>query len=159
MQEEMLIRFLVENQERFYRLAYSYLGSREEALDAVQSAVCKALEKQDSLREPGAMHTWFYRILVNICTDMLRRRRWFAPISADELDRGAYEDPLPDDEMEGRLSALPPEVQTVIRLRFYEDLSLKEIAEITGDPLSRVKNRLYSGLKKLRVSIESEESI
>ena len=57
MQEEMLIRFLVENQERFYRLAYSYLGSREEALDAVQSAVCKALEKQDSLREAGAMHT------------------------------------------------------------------------------------------------------
>ena len=35
---------------------------------------------------------------------MLRRRRWFAPISADELDRGAYEDPLPDDEMEGSIS-------------------------------------------------------
>ena len=47
--EEQLTSFFVENQARFYRLAYSYLKNREEALDAVQSAVCRALEKQDSL--------------------------------------------------------------------------------------------------------------
>ena len=57
--EERLTAFLVEEQARFYRLAYSYLKNREEALDAVQTAVCTALEKQDSLREPDAMRTWF----------------------------------------------------------------------------------------------------
>lgn len=157
MQEELLTRFLVEEQARFYRLAYSYLGSREEALDAVQSAVCKALEKQDSLRQQGAMRTWFYRILVHICTDMLRSRKWTAAIPADDLDRGSYEDPMPDDELPQRIAALPPEVQTVIKLRFYEDLSLKEISEVEGIPVSRVKNRLYAGLKKLRIAMESEE--
>ena len=60
--EEQLTSFFVENQARFYRLAYSYLKNREEALDAVQSAVCRALEKQDSLQEPDALRAWFYRI-------------------------------------------------------------------------------------------------
>ena len=43
--EEVLTTFLVEEQARFYRLAYSYLKNREEALDAVQIAVCRALGK------------------------------------------------------------------------------------------------------------------
>ena len=73
--EKQLMDYLVEDQARFYRLAYSYLHDREEALDAVQTAVCKALEKQDSLRDAGAMRTWFYRILVNVCTDALRHRK------------------------------------------------------------------------------------
>lgn len=159
-QEERLTEFLVAEQARFYRLAYSYLESREDALDAVQSAVCKALEKQDTLREPGAMKTWFYRILVHVCTDTLRRRKWFAPVSADELDRGGYEDPLPaDGALEDRLRSLPPEVQTVIRLRFYEELSLREISEVTGAPVSTVKTRLYTGLKKLRIELEGEDAV
>ena len=68
---------------------------------------------------------------------------------------GGYEDPLPaDDSLAARVDALPPEVSTVIRLRFYEELSLKEISAVTGAPLSTVKTRLYTGLKKLRVSLE-----
>ena len=44
--EKQLTDYLVTDQARFYRLAYSYLKNREEALDAVQTAVCRALEKQ-----------------------------------------------------------------------------------------------------------------
>ena len=72
--ESTLTAYLVEDQARFYRLAYSYLHNREEALDAVQTAVCKALEKQDGLRDAGAIRTWFTRILVNACMDQLRQR-------------------------------------------------------------------------------------
>ena len=158
LKEQQLITFLVENQARFYRLAYSYLKNREEALDAVQTAVCRALEKQQSLQEPGAMHTWFYRILVNTCTDMLRRRKQVTLVPPEALDAGSYEDPLPSDgSLAERVNALPPEVQTIVKLRFYEELSLKEISAVTGCPLSTVKTRLYTGLKKLRVSLESEE--
>ena len=63
--EETLIQYLVEDQARSYRLAYSILHDREEALDAVQTAVCRALERQDSLRDPGAVKTWFGRIWPN----------------------------------------------------------------------------------------------
>lgn len=158
--EERLTEFLVAEQARFYRLAYSYLHDREDALDTVQTAVCKALEKQEGLRETAAMRTWFYRILVHTCTDTLRRRKWFAHVSADELDRGSYEDPMPEDgELSERLGGLPPEVQTVIRLRFFEELSLREIGEVTDTPVSTVKTRLYTGLKKLRIELESEDAV
>lgn len=156
--EDQLTAFLVENQARFYRLAYSYLKDREEALDAVQTAVCRALEKQDSLHEPEALCTWFYRILVNTCTDLLRQRKRVTFVPPDALDCGSYEDPLPaDDTLSRRVDALPPEIQTIVKLRFYEELSLKEISAVTGWNLSTVKTRLYTGLKKLRVSMEGVE--
>ena len=156
--EDQLTAFLVENQARFYRLAYSYLKDREEALDAVQTAVCRALEKQDSLHEPEALRTWFYRILVNTCTDLLRQRKRVTFVPPDALDCGSYEDPLPaDDTLSRRVDALPPEIQTIVKLRFYEELSLKEISAVTGGNLSTVKTRLYTGLKKLRVSMEGVE--
>ena len=41
---ENLIQYILENQDRFYRVAYSYTRNQEDALDVVQSAVCKALE-------------------------------------------------------------------------------------------------------------------
>ena len=89
--------------------------------------------------------------------DLLRQRKRVTLIPPEALDAGSYEDPLPSDwTLAQRVDALPPEVGTIIKLRFYEELSLKEISAVTGCNLSTVKTRLYAGLKKLRVSLESE---
>ena len=155
--ESQLIDYLVENQTRFYRLAYSCLQDREEALDAVQTAVCKALEKQDGLKDAGAMRTWFYRILVNVCTDTLRQRKRVTLVPPEALDAGSYEDPLPEDgSLARRVDALPPEIAAIVKLRFYEELSLQEISAVVDCSLSTVKTRLYTGLKKLRIALETE---
>ena len=45
-----LVAYIVENQDKFYRLAFSYLKNQEDALDAVQNAVCKALEHYGELK-------------------------------------------------------------------------------------------------------------
>jgi len=136
-------------------LAYSYLQNREDALDAVQTAVCRALERRDSLREASALRTWFTRILINVCMDLLRQRKQVTLVPGEDLENGSYEDPLPEDgALSQRVDALPSEVQTVVRLRFYEDLTLREISSATGWNLNTVKSRLYAGLKKLRASLE-----
>ena len=145
--EKQLTDYLVTDQARFYRLAYSYLKDREEALDAVQTAVCRALEKQRELKDPEALRAWFYHILVNVCMDRLRQRKRVTLVPPEALDGTLAQ----------RVDALPPEVATIIRLRFYEDLSLKEISAVTGCNLNTVKTRLYTGLKKLRVTLEGEE--
>ena len=49
---------------------------------------------------------------------------------------------------------LPEKIRTVILLRFYEELSLNEIAIITKTNLNTVKTRLYTGLKKLKISLK-----
>ena len=156
LKEERLESYLIDGQERFYRLAYSYLQNREEALDAVQTAVCRAVERQSGLRNPASLRSWFYHILVNVCLDALRQRGRFVPLS--EWEEAGREDPPPADESVARqIDRLPPATATVIRLRFYEELSLKEIAAVTGCSVNTVKSRLYAGLKKLRQSMEGEE--
>ncbi len=155
--DQQLSEYLVENQARFYRLAYSYLHSREDALDAVQAAACRALENSAKLRNPSAVRSWFYRILVNECMDRLRGRKRVVLVSPAALDSGSYEDPLPGEHsLARRVDALPPEIQTIVKLRFYEELSLREIADVAGCSLSTVKTRLYSGLRKLRAAMEGE---
>ena len=155
--EETLASFLIETQDRSYRLAYSVLRDREEALDAVQTAVCRALERQDSLRDPGAVRTWFTRILINACNDLLRQRSRVVPFP-ENGEEPSREDPEPSDEfLARRVDALPAEMGTVIKLRFYEELTLKEIGEVTGQNISTVKSRLYAGLRKLRVAMEGAE--
>ena len=156
--ESALTAYLVAEQARFYRLAYSYLRHPEDAMDAVQTAVCRALERQDSLRDPAQLRSWFYHILMNVCLDALRQRGRTLPLS--EWEEAGREDPSPPDESLARqVEALPEAVSTVIKLRFYEELSLKEIGAVTGANLSTVKSRLYAGLKKLRISMEGAEMI
>ena len=152
--EELLLAYIKEHQEQFYRLAYSYAKNSEDALDIVQDAVVKAIEKQHTLRNPATIRTWFYRILVNTSIDAIRRRG--KVLYTDVLPEGGSEisqesrvlDEVSLYEAIGRLS---PEVRTVILLRFFEDMKIGEIADVTRLPLSTVKNRLYRGLAALRL--------
>lgn len=58
------------------------------------------------------------------------------------------------EDMDGELNRLEPEIQTIIRLRYFEELSLKEIAQVTGRNVNTVKTKLYRGLKALKENME-----
>lgn len=148
---EQLVQYILENQNRFYRLAYSYTKNQEDALDAVQNAVCKALEAFASIRNTGAIKTWFYRILINECLRMIQKRKKDSlPADYEELDTVYYEKAYDQENVEDELDKLEPDVQEIIKLRFFEEMSLKEISSITGYNLSTVKTKLYRGLKLLK---------
>lgn len=89
MSGEEFANFVRQNEAGFYRIAYSYVRSREDALDIVQDAVEKGLRKLPALRDPARIKPWFWRILVNESIDRIRRRRETEP--ADESL------PAPDD--------------------------------------------------------------
>lgn len=74
---EKLIQYILENQDRFYRVAYSYTRHQEDALDVVQSAVCKALEAYESIQNEDAVKTWFYKILINECLAVQKNENGF----------------------------------------------------------------------------------
>ncbi|MDY4104701.1 MAG: sigma-70 family RNA polymerase sigma factor [Oscillospiraceae bacterium] len=156
--ERALTSFLVEQQGYLYRMAFSYLKNSDDALDAVQTTACKALEHCGDLRNPAAVRTWVTRILIRVCTDMLAQRQKLIFLPGEELDPGSYEDPpLPDGTLAQKVEALPVNTRTVIKLRFYGDMTLKDISAVTGWNLNTVKSRLYAGLKALKVSMEGVE--
>ena len=136
---EKLIQFILENQDRFYRMAYSYTRHREDALDAVQGAVCKALEAHGSIRNAEAVRTWFYRILMNECLAVLKKRdRLVLAGDTAQQEEVYYEEGYEQGgDIEQELEKLDLEIQGIIKLRFFEEMSLKEISAVTGLNLDR----------------------
>lgn len=147
----VLTEFILAGQTDFYRLAYSYVKDRDTALDVVQESIVKALTKAGSLRDPARVKTWFYRILVNESIDWYRRSQRLVPLT-DRLDQEAA--PEPDHsarlDLYDAIERLNEKERTVVRLRYFEDLKLEEIAQVTGVNLNTVKTRLYKGLRHLK---------
>ena len=153
---ELLVSYIVENQNKFYRVAYSYARNQEDALDIVQNAVCKALESYKNLRNADAVKNWFYRILINESLAAIKQRKKELlsddnPQKEEAYYEKGYEQ---QDDIKEELDRLEEDIQTIIRLRFFEELSLNEISEITGLNLNTVKTKLYRGLKLLRENIQ-----
>lgn len=148
---QQMVDYLVSGQADFYRLAFSYVKNRDAALDVVQESIVKALSKSDTLRETAYLKTWFYRILLNESMNYFRRGRRLVPFPEQQEEPAA-----PDPDVGERLDLydaidrLSLQEQAVIRLRFFEDMKLEEIAQATGANLNTVKSRLYKSLRKLR---------
>ncbi len=154
-----LVEYILENQNKFYRLAYSYMRNQEDALDVVQNAICKALEKSHTLRNEQAMKTWFYTILVNESLTMLNTKKHHLLAGTDTPIELSYEEKGFElqDELHQKIAKLDEPDQSIIRLRFFEDLSLNEIAEILNMNLNTVKTKLYRSLDKMKLVIKEEE--
>lgn len=148
---QLLVDHIVSGQADFYRLAFSYVKNREAALDVVQEATVKALTKVDSLREPAYLKTWFYRILLNESMNYFRRNKNLVPFDETLWDR-AVDAPDAGERLDlyDAIEQLTPTEQTVIKLRFFEDMKLQEIARCTDTNLNTVKSRLYKALRKLK---------
>ena len=148
---QQLTDYLVAHQEDFYRLAFSYVKNRDAALDVVQESIVRALSKSDSLRKPEYVKTWFYRILLNESMNHYRRGKRLVSLEETMPETPApVGDPAERLDLYAAIDRLDPREQAVIRLRFFEDMKLEEIARITDTNLNTVKSRLYKSLKKLR---------
>ena len=153
---ESVVSCIIENQDRFYRLAFSYVQNADDALDAVQNAACKALENYRTMKNPKAVKTWLYRIVINESLLLLRERRKFVFTEDRAQIELPYEEKgfLPAEDLYGQINRLPEDVQSTIKLRFYEELQLKEIAQVMQMNLNTVKAKLYRGLKTLKLTIQ-----
>ena len=156
--QEKLIEFLLENQNKFYRYAFTYVHHREMAMDTVQSSFLKAMENIHTLRNQDAMKTWFYRILTNECLLLLKKAQRENLVEPSEIQSEIYYEKAFEGSLElyEAVRQLPPETQTIIFLHYYEEYTLKEISKITGYNLNTVKSRLYAGLKKLKTIVKEE---
>lgn len=154
-----IVDYIVSNQEKFYRLAYSYVHNHEDAMDIVQNAVCKALDHYEAIRNENAVKTWFYRILVNESLLLLRKQKMEIPTEEGMGQEIPYYEEGYNHEYDvyEQLNRLEEDVQTIIKLRYFEELTLKEIAYVTRTNLNTVKAKLYRGLKLLKQNIQEAD--
>jgi len=130
------------------------------AEDAVQEAFVQCYRKIKGLRDPASFEAWFSRLLTRICWRLPSREKGAVPLES-LIERGQEyapgDDPL-GDALEGRetkrlvqqaLSKLSIPLRTTVVLRYYNDLSLKEISQVLGCREGTVKSRLHAALKQL----------
>lgn len=157
--EKKIEGYIIEYSDIFYRLAYSYVKNTDDALDIVQESIYKAMTSMNTLRDPNSIKTWFYRIVVNTSLDFIRKRRKEICVDREFLFNGesGVVDDYPDIDLEKALEELPEVYYSIIVLRYFEDLKIKEIADVLDMNENTVKTRLYKGLERLKIRLDIED--
>lgn len=132
-----------------YRLALSYTRSIQEAEDVCQNVFLKLME-QNSVK-PGKERAWLMQVTVNQCRNLLRSSWWK---KTDSLDTTL---PAPEPQYSGlwkSVLSLPPKYRVVIYLRYYEEYTTKEMAQLLKISQSAVTTRLNRARTMLRQRLE-----
>jgi RNA polymerase sigma-70 factor (sigma-E family) len=144
------------------RLAYLLTGDRALAEDLAQDAFVRLAGRLAHLRDEGAFEAYLRRTVVNLSRSYYRRRK----VERAYLERhppapSSAEAPAADvgdrDALWRALAALPQRQRAALVLRFYEDLSERQIAEVLRCPVGTVKSLVSRGLSTLRTGMDGEE--
>lgn len=161
---------------KLYRMAYFITGNRSDSEDILQETFVKCFLHRKELKQPERFESWLYQILVRTAWRSEKRRKGKREISFDgildnEEDTGMSERIQRDDKAEPLEQVLKAEMsselwkavnrlgmkhRTVVLLYYYNDLSTKEIAAMTGTLEGTVKSRLHKARLLLREQLLAE---
>ncbi|WP_263372073.1 RNA polymerase sigma factor [Granulicella cerasi] len=165
-QDPELLDFLIETyQHRLMRYLMFLTGKREVAEDLFQEVWIRVLRRGAQYNGKARFDTWIFTIARNLVIDLSRKRTMASLDEMRDVEENerpfeiAEEGPSPFEQFEFRENSaelavmmlrLEPSYREVLSLRFHEELSLEEIANVTCAPLSTVKSRLYRGLASMK---------
>lgn len=124
------------------------------AEDAVQETFLKMIRYSDRYISKGKMKAFLYKIAANTCIDM-GRKKWTTEETLENLDtephytESGFAQVDEDMQLKQLVRNLKAELQEIVILRFGQELTMREIAEITGTPLRTVQTRLRKALRQI----------
>jgi RNA polymerase sigma-70 factor (ECF subfamily) len=169
---ELLTDLVERCQHRLVRYLLYLTGRREYAEDLAQETWVRVLQRGSQYNGRQRFEPWLFAIARNLALDYLRKKRNAVQTVSLLNDRDAmllvpasgpspFEDAARSEDamrLAGRLHILPPLYREALLLRFQEDLSLLEIAQVVGAPATTVSSRIYRGLAALRSAFEEGDS-
>ena len=157
-QAEGLAELYVRHAPAALRLAYMLTAQRELAEDLVQDAFVKLAGRFLHLRKPEAFEAYLRRMIVNQFLSHLRRRKvelaYLESEGAEARRAPAQLDVTERDEMWLALQRLPERQRAALVLRYYEDLSERDAAEVLRCSTAAVKSLVARGMETLRGMVE-----
>ncbi|MDR1710263.1 MAG: SigE family RNA polymerase sigma factor [Propionibacteriaceae bacterium] len=149
-------QFTMENSVALQAFAFLVIGNREDARDAVQDALLGAYKRWDRLGDDPLAYV--RRSIVNANISAWRKRRRETPVAqvqSNSWDQGPQVETTWVRRMCGNL---PTKQRAAVIMRYYEDMSFAQIAEILGCPETTARSLLHRGLAQLRANIQQGES-
>lgn len=132
-----------------YRLALSYTRSAQEAEDVCQTVFLKLMEQKSIT--PGKERAWLMQVTANVCRNLLRSSWWKQTVPIEETIQAPA--PQYSDTWE-KVMALPPKYRVMIYLRYYEEYSTKEMAQLLCISQSVVTTRLSRARQMLKEQLK-----
>lgn len=143
------------NEDKLFRTAIAIMRGKADAEDIVQEVFVKLFEKQPYFESPDHETAWLIRVTVNLCKTRLRSHWWKKSVPLLDI----Y--PAQTDEQQNTMEAvlsLPSKYRIVVHLFYYEGYSTKEIAEITKQKESTVREQLTRARRRLKGLLEGEQA-
>ncbi|MBE1611166.1 SigE family RNA polymerase sigma factor [Actinopolymorpha pittospori] len=155
-EEEAFDAFVRGRMPELLRFGHMLTGNADAAADLVQDALERTLAAWPRVRNREDPEGYVRRTMVNRNVSIWRRRR--REYLMDDLpDETQHVDPpLPDQELHKALNSLPRRQRAVLVLRFSEDLSERQTAELLGCSVGTVKSQTFKALAKLRAQLPEE---
>jgi RNA polymerase sigma-70 factor (ECF subfamily) len=152
---------IAKYEKPIFNLMYRTTGSLDDALELTQEAFLKAYDKLDQFQVDRNFFSWLYALALNIGRDYLRHKRRLPPsvhdnpghVAEDIRQEPAPDDPWMTEEVQSLVKALdqlPIDYREAVILRYREERSMQEIAEMLCLSISGAKMRVHRGLEKLR---------
>jgi len=149
-----------EYASRCYGYFYRLTGDRDASDELLSELFVKLVLKIKQYRG-GAFETWLFKVASNVFHDWLREKHRQTKLLKAQKSRfpsEAAENEQPDiyeiDKLQAQLDKLDIDTREVIMLRFYSQMSFKEIAATRGEPIGTSLAKVHRGLKKLRELME-----
>lgn len=160
--KEEFTKLLNPSLNKLYRIAYSFLKDKDKASDALQDSTLSAFKNFHTLKDIHSFEAWITSILVNRCKEILRRDKKiifteYAEVLDTKLSVDEYENLENNMLLITLLDTLNDRYKEVIKLKYFGDLSIREISIILNIPEGTVKSRLNYGLNSLRKIVNEEE--
>jgi RNA polymerase sigma-70 factor, ECF subfamily len=147
--------------DRCLRYAYRMLGNDADARDVVQDAFVRAYRGLRSYRDDGRFDAWLFRILLNRCRTAsarrARRSQVFVPLEPLGVEAAAEmgtDTVLIREEIGKALGALQPSAREAFLLKYVEDMTYEQMADLTGDSVSALKMRVKRARDELRFRLD-----
>ena len=142
-----------------YALAYGILHNQHDAEDAISDTIMRAYTNLSHLKNEGTFKAWLLKILHNVCLESLRSKRPTVDIEEQyDLDDGfSYQDVNTKLVLRQAVSQLRPPYRAIVILYYYENLSLQEIADITGQTVTAAKTQLSRARNMLKNALNKED--
>ncbi|MBN2180867.1 MAG: RNA polymerase sigma factor [Sedimentisphaerales bacterium] len=145
---------------RCYGYFYRLTGNSDISDELLSELFVKLVEKIASYKG-GSFESWLFKVATNIFHDFLRnkqRRLKLLDVKKEQLETEFVSIKKADneqiDKLQIQLKKLDSDTRELIMLRFYSQLSFKEIANMRGEPIGTTLAKLHRGLKKLRELME-----
>jgi len=143
-------RFIERYHNELYYTALGIVRSEWDARDICQETFLKVFSSLDKLKDTSKIRQWMNKILINKCNDYFRHNKRVTLSNYIEAKGFSEVENVEKIDLLKAMLSLKEETRVVLTLRYFQDLSLKEIAAILDIPEGTVKSRISNGLKKLR---------